>query len=191
MAKAKKSKKGKKAKKAKKVVAAKKSAKKSSKKAAKKSAKKSAKKAAKKGEEIRQESRQESRGSAEEGRQEEPGEEKESSCAQAGAGPDGSSGAGARTGASPELGYAGALDPVMGIRLLQRRRPALADRLQNELSKGRSVHRCGLFREGCEVTGSRRFTGRLICKTRCSTASSVLVFWGSNCLRGTQKPPKM
>ena len=91
-----------------------------------------------------------------------PAKKRKAAAPEACAGPDGSSGAGARAGASPELGYPefGALDPVMGIRLVQRRRPALADRLQNEFQRPQRPSLRPFSRGAVEVTGSRRFTGR-------------------------------
>ena len=127
---AKKSKKGKakKAKKAKKaVVAKKKSAKKASKKAAKKSAKKSAKKTAKKGakKSAKKAAKKVKGCCAEEGRKEEPGEEKEGGC-QARRSRAGAPMAAPEPEPAPraELGEPGAVHPVMGVRLVQRRRPA-------------------------------------------------------------------
>ena len=193
MAKAKKSKKGKKAKKAKKAVAAKKSAKKSSKKAAKKSAKKSAKKAARRREEGREEIRQEGRGSAEEGCQEEPGEEKESGCAQAGAGPDGSSGAGARSRRPPRAGLPRVRsprprhgDPV---------RPTAVTRTsrlpRTSFRKAAASTAAAFFVRAARRAGAVDFTGRLIRKTRCPTAFSAAGFSGSTVVQRPRKPPKM
>ena len=102
--------------------------------------------------EIRQEGRQEVKGGRpEEGRQEEPGEEKEGGC-QARRSQGGARDGGARAGAEPAPAPSWATPepstPVMGVRLVQRRRPQLDGRLRNNVSKGRSVQRCGLFRAG-------------------------------------------
>ena len=118
---AKKSKKGKKAKKAKKaVVAKKKSAKKASKKAAKKSAKKSAKKAAKKSaKKAAKKAAKKSKAAApKKAAKKSPAKKKKAAAKPAAPkpGPDGCAGAGARIGARPELGYPGAVRPVMGVR---------------------------------------------------------------------------
>ena len=146
---AKKSKKGKKAKKAKKaVVAKKKSAKKASKKAAKKSAKKAAKKGAKK---SAKKAAKKSGGCAEEGRKEEPGEEKEGGC-QARRSQGGARGGGARA-RNPRRRRAG-LPPSRPHPHGGPARPTAATTTRRSpvgttFRKGRSVHRCGLFRAGC------------------------------------------
>jgi hypothetical protein len=126
MAKAKKSKKSKKAKKAKKAVAAKKkSAKKSSKKAAKKSAKKAARRAQRNP--PRRPPRSQ-RAAPKKAAKKSPAKKRRRlpSPPLPGRARDGGASAGARAGA--ELGYPGTVRTLMGVRLVQRRRPQLDGR---------------------------------------------------------------
>ena len=187
---AKKSKKGKKAKKAKKaVVAKKKSAKKASKKAAKKSAKKGEEGCQEGRKEIRQEGRQEVKGRrAEEGCKEEPGEEKEGGC-QARRSRRRSprwrrpSRRRARTGA--ELGYPGAGRTLMGVRLVQRRRPQLDGRPPERIVSERP-QRPPLRPFSCAAVDFPRrprriFTGRLIRKMPAAGSVAGSVLFGSSC----------
>ena len=197
---AKKSKKGKKAKKAKKAVvakkksakkASKKAAKKSAKKAAKKGAKKSAKKAAKKSKARPHRRRPQRRARQRKGRRlpspplprRSPRWRRQSRNA--------------RTGA--ELGYPGAVHTLMGVRLVQRRRPQLDGRLPGTtFRKGRSVHRCGLFRAGCPgfVRAVPRrpepcFHGEVDSQKASSGMSPAAAFSGSRCCPAAPKPQKL
>jgi hypothetical protein len=125
-------------------------------------------------EEIRQEVGQESRreSGAEEGRQEEPGKEKEGGSPEAGGSSGSRSGACAGTRAGPELGYPGAVNPVMGF--VQRRRAALGRRQRHALEGPQ--HRCGPLRLSVAflvrhpVGTAPDFYGGLIRKRRCLAA---------------------
>ena len=179
---AKKSKKGKKAKKAKKAVVAKK-AKKSAKKASKKAAKKSAKKAAKKGaKKSAKKAAKKSKAAAPKKAAKKSAAKKRKAAAEARRLPRRSP-RWRRQNRSPRRHrrraglppsrprpHGGPARPTAAI--TTRRSPA-----GHKVSRGRSVHRCGLFREGLFPSDrSRIFTGRLIRKGRRPAWSPVLLF---------------
>ena len=142
----KKSKKGKKAKKAKKaVVAKKKSAKKASKKAAKKSAKKAAKKGAKKS--AKKAAKKSKAAAPKKAAKKSPAKKRKAAAKPAAPKAEPAmarrTGAGARTGA--ELGYPGAVHTLMGVRLVQRRRPQLDGRLPKNVSERPQRPRAAAF----------------------------------------------
>ena len=162
---AKKSKKGKKAKKAKKaVVAKKKSAKKASKKAAKKSAKKAAKKGAKKS--AKKAAKKSKAAAPTKAAKKSPAKKKPAAkpaapkAEPAMAAPEPEAGA--------ELGYRGVVHTLMGVRLIQRRRPQLTVVCRKQLFEEAAASTlrpfsCGLshVHEGCSRQPEPYFHGEV------------------------------